>query len=170
MSCFTPVVTHSFSSKVHESQLLSFSEPKRAKHCVAQSCSPRQLPRQVTPLRQAGLVKQAVVWSLHLGSDRTVSPFGGGSADRKHVGFKSPFASRSRGAGRGALVKKTAGVRLHLATLRRKLLKALHSLHRCHFSKRRRCDHSREGERGGERRGEEVVRRRGSRRRRAGFA
>ena len=50
---------------MHASQALSFSDPNLAKHCVAQSCSPRQLPRQVMPLRQAGLVKHAWVGSLH---------------------------------------------------------------------------------------------------------
>ena len=65
MSCFTPVTTHFFSSSVQDSQSFNFSEPKRAKHRVAHSCSPRQLPRHVTPLRHDGFVKHAFDWSPH---------------------------------------------------------------------------------------------------------
>ena len=65
MSCFTPVTTHFFSSSVQDSQSFNFSEPNLAKHLVAHSCSPRQLPRHVTPLRHDGFVKQAFDWSPH---------------------------------------------------------------------------------------------------------
>ena len=84
MSCFTPVTTHFFSSSVQDSQSFNFSEPKRAKHRVAHSCSPRQLPRHVTPLRHDGFVKQAFDWSPH--------------SSKKHSGLASivpPWAANS---------------------------------------------------------------------------
>lgn len=75
MSCLTPVDTHSFSSSVQLSQPFNFSEPNRAKHCVAHSCSPRQFPRQVMPFRQAGFVKHALLCSPHCSKKQLGSAF-----------------------------------------------------------------------------------------------
>ena len=90
MSCLTPVTTHFFSSNVQLNQSLSFSEPKRAKHRVAHSCSPRQLPRQVTPLRHDGFVKHALLWSPH--------------SSKKHSGLASMVPPLAANSSKPALV------------------------------------------------------------------
>ena len=135
-------------------QSFSFSEPNRAKHCVAQSCSPRQFPRHVMPLRHAGLEKHAVVCSLHLRHRQAAQS--GSLRSSSAGGHSAPGVPRTTQARRVppappppprpplpplptpfplppflslSLVEEAAGLRLHLAALCRKLLEALYCLH-----------------------------------------